>query len=338
MAPDLPTGPEWQAFLALSARIGGDPDLVQGAGGNTSLKCGDWLWIKASGRWLEEAGTASIMVPVRLGAVVAALRDGRLKEADIAGMTAGGTALRASVETPFHAILPAACVVHVHCVATLAVAIRPEAEAILGEALAGLDWAFVPYLKPGVDLTFEMMRRGITGCAVIVLGNHGLIVTGDTPAAAEALLSEVRRRLEVAVAALRLPGPAPEPGYQPLPPGPVHALACDPDLLRLARRGALAPDFVVFFGPELPCRPPGDLAGLAGAPLPLNAVVLVEGQGVLVRSDAMRGTTEILHGLWATLARFRARGAGEPVCLTGDQVAELMSWEAEAWRQAQNRS
>lgn len=43
---------EFEALLDLSARVGADPDLVQGAGGNTSIKEGGTLWIKASGLWL----------------------------------------------------------------------------------------------------------------------------------------------------------------------------------------------------------------------------------------------------------------------------------------------
>jgi rhamnose utilization protein RhaD (predicted bifunctional aldolase and dehydrogenase) len=39
----------FDALLAFSERIGHDPALVQAAGGNTSLKSGDVLWIKASG-------------------------------------------------------------------------------------------------------------------------------------------------------------------------------------------------------------------------------------------------------------------------------------------------
>ena len=50
----VPHSPLWDAFLAVSARIGGDIGLIQGAGGNTSLKDDGVLWIKASGRWLVE--------------------------------------------------------------------------------------------------------------------------------------------------------------------------------------------------------------------------------------------------------------------------------------------
>ena len=46
---------ELQALRILSASVGADPLLVQGAGGNTSLKQAGLLWIKASGTWLMNA-------------------------------------------------------------------------------------------------------------------------------------------------------------------------------------------------------------------------------------------------------------------------------------------
>ena len=53
--------PAYRALLAHSARIGADPALVQGAGGNTSLKRDGVLWVKASGTWLRDAERRAIM-------------------------------------------------------------------------------------------------------------------------------------------------------------------------------------------------------------------------------------------------------------------------------------
>ena len=52
------------AFRALSARLGQDPLQVQGAGGNTSYKDGNVMWIKASGTALAAAEEAEIFVAV----------------------------------------------------------------------------------------------------------------------------------------------------------------------------------------------------------------------------------------------------------------------------------
>jgi hypothetical protein len=65
--PVLDTGnQDIRSFLALSARIGRDPGLIQASGGNTSCKDGDVLWIKASGKFLAEAEHEAIFLPVDL--------------------------------------------------------------------------------------------------------------------------------------------------------------------------------------------------------------------------------------------------------------------------------
>jgi rhamnose utilization protein RhaD (predicted bifunctional aldolase and dehydrogenase) len=47
-----------QELVRLSARLGADPRLIQGAGGNTSIKTGNTLWVKASGKWLAAQARA----------------------------------------------------------------------------------------------------------------------------------------------------------------------------------------------------------------------------------------------------------------------------------------
>ena len=51
-------------FLQLSQRLGSDPLLVQGPGGNTSVKIDGTMWIKASGTELADALTGNIFVAV----------------------------------------------------------------------------------------------------------------------------------------------------------------------------------------------------------------------------------------------------------------------------------
>ena len=52
------------SLISLSARIGGNSNLVQAGGGNTSLKEDGTLWIKASGKWLARAEHDDMFVPV----------------------------------------------------------------------------------------------------------------------------------------------------------------------------------------------------------------------------------------------------------------------------------
>ena len=61
---------------ALSRRLGADLTLVQGSGGNTSIKDGEVLWVKASGTWLINAEEQEILVPIDLPRVEATLKAG----------------------------------------------------------------------------------------------------------------------------------------------------------------------------------------------------------------------------------------------------------------------
>ena len=64
---------ELNQLRSLSARAGADPLLVQAAGGNTSLKDGGIMWIKASGTWLKDATARDLFVPLDHGAILQAL-------------------------------------------------------------------------------------------------------------------------------------------------------------------------------------------------------------------------------------------------------------------------
>src|SRR5215475_11512652 len=87
----------------MSARVGRNILLVQGAGGNSSIKDGDVLWVKASGTWLADAEAKDIFVPVSLGAAHAALMQGDEKVPLAPG---ANSTLRASIETSLHALMP----------------------------------------------------------------------------------------------------------------------------------------------------------------------------------------------------------------------------------------
>ena len=64
--------------------------------------------------------------------------------------------------------------------------------------LAGVDWLYVPYVKPGVSLSRAIAAGLGPSTNVIVLGNHGLIIAADTVAAAAGLVERVCSALEAA--------------------------------------------------------------------------------------------------------------------------------------------
>ena len=336
--------PDADDLRALSARIGADPLLVQGPGGNTSLKADGLLWVKASGAELADALTRDIFVPVHLPALRAAI-----DRADPACVTSlafvaqernkGG--LRPSIETTMHALLAQRVVVHVHCVATLAYAVRQDAEAALAPRLAGLNWIFVPFILPGLPLAQAIAAKLTPDVNVIVLGNHGLVVAGATAAAAAGLLTDVAGRLDPGAT----PGAGPDlaalrrlcagTDYAPAGDASTHALALDPARLRDAACGSLYPDHLIFLGPSVTVLGDGEAltAALARAPTPAP-LILAPGLGALLPAAASAGAWAMARCLGDVLARVPPEA--ELSTLSPLVEATLLNWDAEKYRRALN--
>jgi rhamnose utilization protein RhaD (predicted bifunctional aldolase and dehydrogenase) len=342
--------PELEALRILSASIGSDIKLTQAAGGNTSVKLGDVMWIKASGTWLAHARERDIFVPI----VLSRLKEG-MERNDPACETCVDHIdrelnlgnLRPSVETTVHAVMPQRAVVHVHCVETISWAVRGDADEILAPMLAQFSWAFVPYARPGIPLAHAMRTRLRTGDDVVILGNHGLVVAGETVADVETLLMRVTRALTRSVrhapdAALsELEGMAQKSTYRLPHDLLIHATATDAISLAHARKGSLYPDHVVFLGPgvfvlgERETLQEGSKRALVEG-LGEPQIVLVPGKGVLVHRQAVPAVEPMARCLADVTARI---GRDEPVSALSDvDVDALVNWDAEKYRQSLART
>lgn len=339
---DLPH--DFQALRALSARVGADPMLVQGPGGNTSVKHDGALWVKASGTWLAHALEKDVFVPVRLDPLLEAVASGderAEKAADFVMAERNPSGLRPSIETTFHAVMPQRIVVHVHCVETISVAVRRDARGIVGERLEGLGWAFAPYARPGLPLTRAILKELKPNTDVLVLGNHGLVVAADTVDAAEALLAEVSGRLRQpvrgappadleALRALAANSPYRSPRFER-----AHGAATDPLSCGIAAGGSLYPDHVIFLGPGSVVARPGeaaaDIAAQAQGTEP-PAAILFPGKGILMREDAAAGAEALALCLADVTARIPENAPLN--YLSEAENAELLDWDAEKYRQA----
>ncbi len=318
-APRLP--PDFSRFRAFSARLGRDPLRVQGPGGNTSIKDGDVLWIKASGTELAHAATRTIFVAVDLAAA----------RAEAAGRAGDGSCkatvldpaqtLRPSIETTFHAALDWPVVAHTHSIAALTHAIAPEGRDAAAGKLSGLAAVIVPYAKPGLPLTREIMARVQPDTRVILLANHGLIVCGATVEDTAALMDDVEARL-----ALPARNPtatrtvtAPPDGFDWADEGWI---ARDARAVTLVQAGSYYPDHVVFLGPALP------LADHAGSP----PAILRPGAGIALRHGATPSQRAMLRCLADVLARLPGDWTPQPIGPKAE--AALLDWDAEKYRQA----
>lgn len=339
---------ELHALRELSAALGADPLRTQGAGGNTSIKRSGVMWIKASGTWLADAVAQDIMTPVRLDPLREAIADGDPRAAnamDFMDSSANPNGLRPSIETSVHAIIPEPIVVHIHCVNTIALAVRDDGESLARERLnshADVALAFVPYRKPGLPLAHAIAERLTKDTNVLVLANHGLVVAADT-------VEEVADRINCVCEALSAPARSARQAdlerlasivegtdYR-LPQDPTtHAVAIDPKSLAIARLGSLYPDHVVFLGPGL----------LEGAVdrhslrLPSESrrpplMVALQGLGVVLHRSISKNAEAMARCLADVAARIPEDASIR--VLTSAQEQDLMNWEAETYRQSIGR-
>ncbi len=334
---------ELNALRELSARLGGNPLLVQASSGNTSMKIGDLLWIKASGKWLIHADEDDFLVSVKLAEAKRRLKE-NMAISETEKKSPGG--LCASIETAMHAVLPQKVVVHVHSVNALSWAVREDGPRQLSARLSGLAWRWIPYTPSGIALAkkIEEALARLPETNVFVLGNHGLVVCGNSCCSAEQLLAEVEQRLAVD------PRPAPEPKYAlleqalagsawslPLCAG-VHALATDHISRRILAGGVLYPCQAIFLLGTTPVRTSSLLLREfyhgQQKRTAQQILLIFENQGVLANEQMTRAEREMLVGLANVVQRI---DTSAPLhYLTVSEVTDVLNGEGANYRRSAN--
>jgi rhamnose utilization protein RhaD (predicted bifunctional aldolase and dehydrogenase) len=347
MTSATPHDREYRALIELSAALGADPLRTQAAGGNTSIKHDDVMWIKASGKWLAHAASQDIMTPVLIEPLRQAVANGdpRAESAvDFIDTSRDSLGLRPSIETSVHAVIPSPIVVHIHCVNTIALAVRRDVEkATLGrlEPILDVNSVFVPYRKPGLSLARAISERLTPKTNVLILANHGLVVVGDT-------VAEVADRIKMVCEAFSGPvRPSPKADLQRIAAlvekrdyrlpedSAAHAVALDTASLAIVRRGSLYPDHVVFLGPGVvEATAVGDrLAVQSDRERPAPMLVLPD-IGVVLHRSAPSSADAMARCLADVVARIPEDALVST--LTAAQEQELVHWEAETYRQSLN--
>lgn len=334
---------DYRELCDLSAEIGNNIALVQGGGGNASIKDDAILWIKASGTWLAQAVEEDIFLPLDLRQVRRAITAGESDPAS--GTELSDSPLRPSIETSLHALLPHRVVFHVHSVNTIARAVMSRAALDLEPLLQDFNWLWVPYARPGMPLT-NLVQRGLQGRNfppdVLVLANHGLVLGADSLSeladkltAIEDALSREPRQFESNGVMERL-APFTASGRWRVPNDPmVHGIAIDPLALEVAAGGVLYPDHVVFLGAELPLhRMPSGEKGADGIEHMDGSYLVLPDRGVLVSSDISSGAEAMLSCL--SLVARRIEPGHETAYLSDQDIGDLLNWEAEAYRRRLN--
>ena len=204
-------------LIRISNVTGKDSTLVQGGGGNTSVKTtdGKYMYIKASGTALKNMNEQSGWRRLRLHSVLSIIKDKSISKLDTYARETEvvnqlllacddkitGEA-RPSIETHLHAFLDK-CVIHLHPAVVLAYACakngRTELEKLFEDQKPPPLW--VPYTDPGFTLAKKVAKlidgyqnRFAKKPAILFLQRHGLLVSAKSPDAALRLLRKVINR------------------------------------------------------------------------------------------------------------------------------------------------
>ena len=214
-------------LIRISNTTGKDSTLVQGGGGNTSVKTEDgrYMYIKASGTALKDMNSKRGWRRLRLDAVLSVIEDKSLARLDAGKRepevvdrlllacddNVTGPA-RPSVESHLHAFLDR-CVIHLHPLVVAAYVNAKNGRAQLDKLFKAEKFPplWVPYTDPGfmlakriAGLIKKYQKRYGRKPAIMILEKHGLFVTAAT---AEAALRLVRKVIKVCGSKLKQPTP-----------------------------------------------------------------------------------------------------------------------------------
>lgn len=209
-------GQQLKDLEKISQAVGNSADLVQGGGGNTSVKLDETkMAVKASGFKLKEITPGEGYVVVDYKKIreyhqnvdLSENRDYEKESGEFVRACAvpmeGLKPLRPSVEAGFHSIL-LKHVIHTHPVYTNMICCSKNGKELADKIFKAKGYGFVwiPYINPGFMLTLAMLRE-INGYLqkagrfpqVVFMENHGLVVTANTADECIALHEDVNRTI-----------------------------------------------------------------------------------------------------------------------------------------------
>lgn len=355
-------------LISLANHFGAQVEYARAGGGNASVKHDGILHIKPSGTTLEHLRDEDL-VPLRIDVLLAALESDEPVEGDPVMAAANAARVgepdgrRPSVEILFHALIPDALVLHLHPLAANAVTCNEKgrrlAARLLGDAVVWVD-----YIDPGVPLArgiaearnkFES-RTGRTAPAITLLGNHGIIVSGNTYDEVAERTDWLTRTIKGALAEASGHSPTPPPLSidvasfksalaEALAPGAV--VSRSDSLVRSisglhsgpVSSGPLIPDQIVYAG-SFPVRLPDDPAKVRQAIEDYQSVrgrspivAVVPNQAIFAVGDTDKAAQNALDTFLDALRVARdADLLGEVRVMNHRERDFIENWEAEAYR------
>lgn len=359
-------------LIDISRLYGADPDWVLAGGGNTSMKSGDEMWVKASGYSLAtitEEGFVKMELP-KLFAITekkysddADEREAVVLEDMMAARSAGEES-RPSVEALLHSLIPGRLVCHTHPTLINALTCSIDGKA-LTEKYYGDDAIWIPFVEPGYTLAMtivgELAKRKEAGRkepAFIFLENHGLFVAGENAEEIASLHKQVRAPLVKQLVTKGLKEAA-IGDVQPWEPGSFgeaalkldakfshYATGVSDELLKLTDTDeafgsldkAITPDHIVYSGPGfLRLDSADELLPKANAYKKnwgrTPQAFFIKGQGVVViGKNEKDALTSLSLVLDGAKIQVLAAAFGGMSPMTDFFIRFILDWEVEAFR------
>ncbi|MCG8515365.1 MAG: class II aldolase/adducin family protein, partial [Halanaerobiales bacterium] len=182
-------------LVEVSQFYGKQKDYVLGGGGNTSVKNGKYLWIKASGYSLAtiaENGFAKLnrnklnLINEKTYSTDVFLREDEIKNDLLASRVEPEKEQRPSVETSLHNLMDFSLVVHTHSTKVNGLMCSKLVVEKVNE-LFGDEVLYLPYEDPGYILfkkvekaVFKYRKEKSKEPEIIFLQNHGVFVGGNS--------------------------------------------------------------------------------------------------------------------------------------------------------------
>jgi NAD(P)-dependent dehydrogenase (short-subunit alcohol dehydrogenase family)/rhamnose utilization protein RhaD (predicted bifunctional aldolase and dehydrogenase) len=209
--------PNIKDLLAMSHGVGRSSRLVQGGGGNTSVKTdsGDRMYVKASGtalgamreglgyRLVDVAGCTAMLTDTEIPGMPPIEREAAVLQ-QLVESCLDDLPGRPSVETSLHAML-GRCVVHTHPSAVNGLLCAYEGRKVLESLFGDMDppFLYVEYTTPGYVLAARLhedlgryRQEHARLPEAVFLENHGLFVTTNDAQRALDLTNEIFNAIE----------------------------------------------------------------------------------------------------------------------------------------------
>lgn len=328
------------SLIEITYKVGNDLNLVQGPGGNISYKDGGRLLIKASGTKMADVKKKNIFIEVNLDKIISAIN--RNESDPIKDSYENDSNKRPSIETTMHALMPHKYVLHVHCVNALSFIVQKNFNKRLSDSLKNINWISVPYIKPGIDLSYSLKEPLKTKKPdVIFLSNHGVIAGAETAIEVYQLIKTISEKLSFNIGKkypfnITKINPFLSCDEYKLPKfEEVHQLALSETYSSKVLKGTLFPDQAVFLKDGIVMINSFEeikiISKLKKNNLP---VILIPKVGTLVPNYFKEANEDNLLALCMTILRIPKNA--EINYLTREEKFDLINWDLEKYRQKIN--